>query len=124
MPGKVDHLRFGEMLAARFPEIAATIDDCSRGLLHCEMGCVSHATNNAIKKGDVATVRQYFDFIDEVFQAAAPDVENAVYVSYLENVHFDSDEGKHIKARELLTSRLRNALSELEAYLAKLFENK
>ena len=58
--------------------------------------------------------------MDEVLRDAAPEVENAVNVSYLEHLRFEGRKAGPAKARELLTPRLRQALAKLEAYLAKL----
>jgi hypothetical protein len=93
-------------------------------LLHLEMGAFSAATQAAIDDQDVDTVRAHFQFIDEVFCDAAPDVENAVYVSYLENLRFEGRKASPTKARQLLTPRLQRALTELEDYLARIFGNK
>lgn len=117
----IDHDRFMALLTERFPEVAAAIDDCSQGLLHPEMGTLARATQTAIDSQDRDTVRRHFQFIDEVFRQAAPDVENAVNVSFLENLRFEGRKAAATKARELLTPRLRKALSELEEYLARLF---
>lgn len=113
--------RFIALLAERFPEVSAAIDDCSQGLLHLEMATLARATQAAIDDQDRDTVRRHFQFIDEVFRQAASDVENAVNVSYLENLRFEGRKAAPTKARELLTPRLRQALAELEEYLARLF---
>jgi hypothetical protein len=121
MVEQIDHERFIARLAERFPEVAAAIDDCSEGLLHLEMATFARATQAAIDAQDRETVRRHFQFIDEVFRQAAPEVENAVNVSYLENLRFDGRKAGPTRARELLTPGLRQALAELEDYLAKLF---
>jgi hypothetical protein len=113
--------RFIALLAEQFPEVAEAIDDCSRGLLHLEMATLARATQTAIDNQERDTVRRHFLFIDEVFGQAAPDVENAVYVSYLENLRCEGRKAKSTNARELLTPRLRQALAELEEYLARLY---
>jgi len=119
--GNIDHPRFIALLKARFPEVVAMIDDCSEGLLHLEMGTFARATQHAIDHQDKPTVRAHFQFIDEVFRDAAPDVQNAVYVSYLENLRFDGRKAAPTGARELLSPRLQQALTDLEAYLDRLF---
>lgn len=121
MAERIDRDRFIALLTERFPEIAAAIDDCSQGLLHLEMATVARATQAAIDSQARDTVRRHFQFIDEVFRQAVPDVENAVNVSYLENLRFEGRKATPTKARELLTPRLRQALTELEEYLARLF---
>jgi hypothetical protein len=120
MSGSIDRERFVALLHEQFPEVAAQIDDASDGLLHLEMATFSRATQAAIDAQDGETVKRHFRFIDEVFRGAAPDVENAVNVSYLENLRFDGRKAGPTKARGLLPPRLHQALAELEDYLAKL----
>jgi len=120
MSKRIGHQQFIALLIARFPEVAAAIDACSQGLLHNEMATLARATQAAIDNQDKATVVRHFEFIDEVFRDAGPDVENAVYVSYLENLRFEGRKATPTKARELLTPRLWQALVDLEEYLAKL----
>lgn len=120
MSERIDHQRFIELLTARFPEIAAAIDDCRRGLLHPEMATLAEATQAAIDNQDRATVVRHFQFVDELFRDAASDVENAINVSYLENLRFEGRKAAPTKARDLLTPRLRPALIELEEYLARI----
>jgi hypothetical protein len=121
MPELIDRDRFIALFAERFPDVAASIDDCSQGLLHLEMATLARATQAAIDQGNCDVVRRYFAFIDEVFRDAAPDVKNAVNVSYLENLRFEGRKAGPTRARQLLTPRLRQALSELEEYLGRLF---
>ena len=104
-------------LAVRFPDIAASVDECSLGLLHLEMGIFASATQQAISAEDVATVQCHFEFVDELLQNAGSDLVNAINVSYLEHLSFDGRHGKRISARELLSLRLQKALSGLETYL-------
>ncbi len=121
MSERIDHPRFIALLTGRFPEVTAAIDDCSQGLLLLEMATLARATQAAIDGQDRETIRRHFQFIDEVYLLASPDVENAVNVSYLENLRFEGRKAGPTRARELLTPRLRQALAELEEYLARLF---
>jgi hypothetical protein len=89
MGRNIDRERFIALLNEQFPEVAAKIDDISAGLLHLEMATFSRETQAAIDARDNETVKRHFRFINEVFRDAAPDVENAVNVSYLENLRFD-----------------------------------
>jgi hypothetical protein len=120
MPERIDHPRFIALLTDRFPEVASAIDDCSEGLLHLEMATLARATQKAIDNEDNATIVRHFQFVDEVFRDAAPDIENAVNVSYLENLRFESRKAALVQARDLLTPRLRKTLIELEEYLARI----
>lgn len=115
-----DRDEFIKQLAARFPEVASDVDDCSEGLLHLEMATFARATQAAINDGDTDLVKRYFTFADEIYSGATPDVENAVNVSYLENLHFDGRNPNRAKTRGLLSPRLSNALASLEKYLDEL----
>jgi hypothetical protein len=121
MAEPIDHERFVTLLKERYPAIAADIDDCARGLLHLEMGTLARATQAAISDEDKAAVRGYFAFIADVFRLATPDVKNAIYVSFLENLSFDGRHGNRIGARELLSPQLQTALMELEKHNAEIF---
>ncbi|MEX2093720.1 MAG: hypothetical protein WD971_13635 [Pirellulales bacterium] len=114
--GTIDHLRFMALLTQQFPEVVATVDDCCQGLLHPEMGTLARATQAAIDAGDKETIRRHFAFVDEIFQDAAPDVENAIYVSYLENLRFEGRKAGPVDAAKLLSPRLQQARAELEAH--------
>jgi len=122
MASKIDHSRFIELLSVRFPEVYADIDDNSSGLLHPEVGTLARATQRAIDAGETDQVIAYFKFVDEIFTKAAPDVENAIYVSYLENLNFGGRNHYRTSARKLLPTRLSRALRELEEYLDMLFK--
>lgn len=114
MTASIDHPRFIALLTEHFPEVIAAIDDCAQGLLHLEMGSFGSATQQAIDCHDRQTVKRHFEFIDKVLRDAAPDVENAIYVSYLEHLRFKGRKAGPAKAEELLTPRLRQALTDLE----------
>jgi hypothetical protein len=119
--GIIDHAKFVAILTERFPAVVNSIDVCSQGLLHLEMATLARATQAAIDLQDKNTVLQHFAFIDEVFRDANPDVENAVYVSYLENLRFFGQDASAANGRELLPPRLQEALMELEEHWKKLF---
>ena len=63
-------------------------------------------------------VEVHFSFIDEVLSKAAPEVENAIYVSFLENIFIGSADTRYGAARLKLSQRLRTALESLEAHWA------
>ena len=119
-PKQIDHTAFIELLTEHLPEVAAQIDEYERGLLHLEMGSFARATQEAIEHGEMEEVRRHFLFADELLQQADREVENAIYVSYLENLYFEGRNSDRRKAKELLTPRLKQALQELEEYLDQL----
>ena len=121
MAEPIDHTRFLTLLTERFPEVVATIDTCCQGVLHLELATFARATQVAIDSQDRETVQRHFQFIDEVYRQAAPEVENAISVSYLENLRFDGRKAELTKAQELLTPRIRRSLAGLEEQLVRLF---
>jgi phage-related baseplate assembly protein len=123
MSEQIDHTRFLELLIARFPTVADNIDDISRGLLHPEMATLARATQAAIQQRDFVTVTEHFAFMDDVLKAASSEVENAVYVSYLENIDLDSTDDRFEQARSILPAALPQALVELEEHLNNIFRN-
>ena len=124
MAGMVDRDAFFAMLAERYPAVAAEIDQCIFGLIHCEMGELARAVQILISDQDVPAVREHFRFIDEVYRRATPEVKSAVHVSYLERLGFDGRNGRRIKAREMLSPQLQAALRDLEEYNTKLIGRK
>ena len=114
--------RFEELLVSRFPAIAAQINDVERGLLHLEMAAFARATCAAIESGALKVVAAHLAFIDELFGDAPPDLENAIYVSYLENVFLGRDDERYRSTRSALSNRLRAALSNLEEHWQNIAE--
>ena len=82
----IDRAAFDRLVTAEFPEIAAELDADDRALLHIEMAAVARATSRAIEAGDAVEFARHFTVMEKVLSSASADVENAVYVSYLENV--------------------------------------
>jgi hypothetical protein len=116
MTAKIDHSRFVALLGQRFPRIAEAIADCATGLLHPEMATFGRATIGAIREGDLETVKAHFAFADELYRDGDDAVVNAVNVSYLELVDFEGRKAKGIRARQLLSPRLQQAVRDLEEY--------
>jgi hypothetical protein len=111
-----DPTDFERRLSARFPEVAAQIDDFERDSLHLEMAVFARATSTAISLGDFPQVRAHLCFVDELFSAAGSGLENAIYVSYLENIFLGSEDARVASARAMLSERLAAALVELEEH--------
>lgn len=99
--------------------IAAEISDIELGLLHLEMAALARATRRAIEIDASREVQAHLAFVDEIFSSAEPKLENAVYVSYLEDVFLGQTGDRYVSARARLSPRLRQALAELEAHWAE-----
>src|SRR5258706_2551923 len=106
---RIDRDKFIALLMERFPKIAASIDDVCARLLHLEMAVFAHATEAAMLAHEPEVVREHFDFAEELLTQAAEDVDNAIYVSYLELLPFESASW----ATKLLPPKLRRAAGEM-----------
>jgi hypothetical protein len=80
-----------------------------------EMAVFARATCKAVDLGDLPEAQSHIDFVDELLSDAGPELVNAVYVSYLEDVFLASQGAHYVSARTMLSPRLRNALAELES---------
>jgi hypothetical protein len=86
------------------------------------MAVLARETGKAIELGDSHQIQAHLSFVDELFSDAASDLENAIYVSYLENVFLSSEDPHYVSARTTLSKRLQIALTELEDHWEKLAE--
>ena len=110
---------FLERVLERFPELRSEIEDgvwC--GLLHPEMGVFSRYTQRAINHADWDRVEACFHLADELLTRASPQLENALYVSFVENLDFAATNGAQAFAR--LPPGLRRVWQELDEHLARL----
>jgi len=119
---RVDRTSFLELLKTRFPSVYEAITDLETGLLHMEMGVFSHATRFAIEEARWDVVAEHYDLIANFFSKATPDVKNAIYVSYLENILLGESSENFVEARRILPSILSTALIDLEKHFAMLAE--
>lgn len=111
---------FGQ-LARRFPSAASQIDDCELGLLHCEMGAFSRATEAALERNDFDTVEQHVHFIEELLKDANSELVNAISVSYLEHVFlYPNHPTQSERARAFLGPRGAKELEVLRLHFEKL----
>jgi hypothetical protein len=113
-PGLIDHARFLQMLTDEFPEVPQAFDEHGKGMLHCEMGVFAQLTDEAIGKGNYHRARQYFDFVDRVRKYAAPEVENAIDVSYIEYFALEELTQQRYEALKRLPRPLRQVLLEID----------
>jgi hypothetical protein len=102
-------------LFERFPGLKSKQDKSANGLLHCEVGWFSHKTSEAIEIGAFRSVRHHFEFVDFALARASDALENAVMVSYLENVFAQNTDNTR-RARNLLTPRLAAHIVEMEGH--------
>ena len=106
-------------LIQSFPELREEVEDeIISGLLHLEMASFARCTQDAIERGEFDRLIQYYKFADRFYRNANGALKNAFYVSYLENLNFDSPNGT--KGKTLLPSALLQGWVDINKYLEEL----
>jgi hypothetical protein len=74
------------------------VEDEILRLAHLGMACFARYAQAAIDVGDHERLNACYEFADCFFRAADGELENAFYVSYLENLSFDRPGGETAKS--------------------------
>lgn len=112
--------RFADHLAARFPKVAATIEEADFGVLPVEVDALKLATRDAIQKKDWPTASAHFAFVDEMLESALPELHEAIGISYLTNLFYGETSPEFAMARTLMPKRLAAALELMERHYEEL----
>ena len=103
--------KFVQLVLAEFPQLHEEFAE-AEGSLHVEMGTFSRFAQKAIEHNDLDTLRRCYGLLAGIMKTAPSEVENAIYVSFLEHLDFErSPYGA--QARRLLPPVLMKALDEL-----------
>ena len=73
-----------------------------------------------IDGGNAKELERCFALATQVFMNAEPDVKNAIYVSYLENLNFYDGRKQRAWAIEIMPPALRKGWTEIIEYMAEL----
>jgi hypothetical protein len=115
-PQPIDHARFLDLLSAEFPEVIEAFTRYEKGLLHCEMGAFRRVAEQAMDTGRLWQAEKYFRFIERVLKEATPEVENAVEISFLEDLALgEFTEVRYRAIEERMPERLRAKLIRVNA---------
>ena len=113
-PERLDKDKFVQLALAEFPQLHEEFAE-EDGLLHLQMAAFSRFAQAAIDKNDLDTLTRCYGFLVEVMKSATSEVENAIYVSFLENLDFESSP-YGAEAKRLLPPVLQKALAELNEH--------
>ena len=110
-PNRLAQAKFVELVLAEFPQLREEFAE-AEGLLHLEMGTFNRFSQKAIDHNDLDTLKRCYELLAGVMKTAPSEVENAIHVSFLENLDFErSPHGA--EARRLLPPVLKKALDEV-----------
>jgi hypothetical protein len=106
--------QFVEQLVAKFPELREDVES-EAGLFHNQMHVFTRLTNETVAVGDFRALKRQFAFADRFFHHSDDFLENALSVSYLEDLDFTGRHGEGAEA--LLSAKLRQGRREVLQYL-------
>ncbi len=112
-----DHQMAIRFIESRFPDLADDLHDkIADGLLHIQIGAFSKLAHYAIDSGDEVSWDQITDTFMRLWENCTPDVENALNVSFLEQLNFDNAKITRSWAYDKMPDVMRKAFDEMEAY--------
>jgi hypothetical protein len=102
-----------EVLVSALPELRQEIEEDDE-LFHLQIASVGAFAIDCLKRGDEKAARRCVELVDAIFGDCDEYVQNAIYVSFLENIDRDIDEGKILYG--MFTPRLKEAWTEMNQY--------
>lgn len=107
--------QFRAMVEAEFPgTLAKAAKVYGGGILHIEMSTFGRTTREAIDSGKLWLAERHFRFIADIWPRADPELENAIDVSYVEELALSkATPQRHAAIRERMPPQLRAKLIEI-----------
>jgi hypothetical protein len=81
-------VKFAELVLTEFPQLHKEFVEAD-GLLHLQMSALSRFAQDAIERNDLETVKRCYELLDGIMKSST-EVENAIDVSFLEQLNFES----------------------------------
>lgn len=104
---------FIENLLNAFPEIKdELLEEDNLGVVTLQIACFKRFTQKTIDSNDVITLKACLKFVDENIDQVERKIENALYITYLGHLKFDTNK----EAKKLLPTRLKSAIDDLANY--------
>jgi len=114
--GQIDFHAFTGVVIAEFPSLKEDLES-DAGLPYLQMSGLHRFTEQAMNKEDWQTVRRCLALLERFLKFGDSDLQNAVYVSFLE--HIDTS-GKHWPTlKSLMPPIVLNAHANTQAYWAE-----
>jgi hypothetical protein len=88
------------LLSMNFPEIKDELyDSFNYGIIHLQMAVLSRYTNKHIENKQFDKTKKIIDLLLSVINKVDSETENAIYVSFIENLYFGEMEEKLIEEK-------------------------
>ena len=82
----INREQFLKQMKSQFPDGYANISEAEQGLLHCEMAAFRIWVENKLEKGYEWNCQKAFEFIAQCLTKADPQLQNAIEVSFIEDL--------------------------------------
>lgn len=110
----IGYREFLALLAAEFPNVADEIRAEGSDHLHLDTVTFRRATERAMDTGQFWTAEQHFRLVERVLKDAAPDVENALRVSYVEDLALgECTPQRHRAVKECMPPEMRADMASI-----------
>ncbi|MDJ0367094.1 hypothetical protein QMK33_18240 [Hymenobacter sp. H14-R3] len=110
---EISRQAFVQLVVEQFPVVAADIlDEDWAGLIHLQVACLTRHANKCVASGDLPEFTRMLRFVDYVLPKVDSALDNALHVSFIEDLMLDGDAPLLQVARQLLSPK------QLEFYVA------
>lgn len=106
-------------IQAEFPEITGLIQE-DEGLLHLQIATFSHLVQAFIDSGNRENFARACVLFTTLYSQAAPDLENALNVSFLEHLEFSDGDHERRWAYSAMPESMRAAWDAMDEYIRNL----
>jgi hypothetical protein len=121
--GELDARHVKTALMTGMPELLPALTRIGEHELHALISCFGHHVQHAIDLRDRERLEQGFELAAELLEAAAPEVENALVVSFLESLALPENEADRRWALSVMPAVLELAWRRARDFRERLFED-
>ena len=112
--GTIGYREFLDLLEAELPDVAEEIRAEGYNLPHLDTATFRRATEWAMDAGQFWAAEQHFRFVERVLSDAAPDVDNALGVSYIEDLALgECTPMRYLAVKERMPPKLRAEMASI-----------
>lgn len=105
---EVSHAEFIQLMVEQFPAVAEdALDEEWTDLIHLQVGCLARYANECVSTNDLPEFNRILQFVDHLLPKVDSALDNALYVSFIENLHLDGSLPTRRAARALLPAHFR-----------------
>ena len=113
-----------ERIEQRFPQLSEDLhDDIAEGLIHLQVAEFRRLAQSYIDSKDEAGFARVCGLFLELFENGAPELVNALNVSFLEHMNFDNGKVARRWAYAAMPKKMQVAFDEMEDYNRRLHES-